>query len=153
MLDAAGIPILLKAVDFLFGEGRKILQERRERRKLEQERAAPSPPTVLPPSAGADSPPTIRARDSALKQQVSEAAWLKSEAGITHLLSLLEIYARSYYHCKEQYAKWGSLLVPQAVVFSLEEAEDQFAATMEQLQFALGRVYGQKIIAPELEQH
>jgi hypothetical protein len=35
MIEAVGIPILLKAVDFLFEEGRKILQERRERRKAE----------------------------------------------------------------------------------------------------------------------
>ena len=33
MLDAFELPVLLKAIDFLFDEGRKILEERRERRK------------------------------------------------------------------------------------------------------------------------
>jgi hypothetical protein len=33
MLDPIQIPILLKAIDFVFDEGRKILEERRERRK------------------------------------------------------------------------------------------------------------------------
>ena len=32
MIDPTGLPILLKTLDFLFGEAQKILQERRERR-------------------------------------------------------------------------------------------------------------------------
>src|SRR5512146_2343182 len=33
MIDPIQVPILLKAIDFVFEEGRKILEERRERRK------------------------------------------------------------------------------------------------------------------------
>ena len=33
MIDPIQVPILLKAIDFVFDEGRKILEERRERRK------------------------------------------------------------------------------------------------------------------------
>src|SRR5690242_9387425 len=33
MIDPVQLPILMKAVDFVFDEGRKILEERRERRK------------------------------------------------------------------------------------------------------------------------
>jgi len=33
MIDPTQLPILLKAIDFVFDEGRKILDERRERRK------------------------------------------------------------------------------------------------------------------------
>ena len=33
MIDPTQLPILLKAIDFVFEEGRKILEERRERRK------------------------------------------------------------------------------------------------------------------------
>ncbi len=33
MIDPTQLPILLKAIDFVFDEGRKILEERRERRK------------------------------------------------------------------------------------------------------------------------
>ena len=49
MLETMTIPILLKAVEFLFGEGSNILEERRERRKAQQQEttkdktAAPSP--------------------------------------------------------------------------------------------------------------
>ncbi len=35
MLETVSIPILLKAVEFLFDEGKKILEERRERRKAQ----------------------------------------------------------------------------------------------------------------------
>ena len=34
MIDPTQLPILLKAIDFVFEEGRKILEERRERRKM-----------------------------------------------------------------------------------------------------------------------
>ena len=48
MIDPTQLPILLKAIDFIFEEGRKILEERRERRKLsvpaaESENPAPEP--------------------------------------------------------------------------------------------------------------
>ena len=36
MIETVTIPLLLKAVDFLFEEGSKILEERRERRKAQQ---------------------------------------------------------------------------------------------------------------------
>ena len=35
MIDSIQIPLLLKAIDFVFDEGRKILAERRERRMAE----------------------------------------------------------------------------------------------------------------------
>jgi hypothetical protein len=34
MIDPTQLPILMKAIDFVFEEGRKILEERRERRKM-----------------------------------------------------------------------------------------------------------------------
>ena len=40
MLDPIHIPVLLKAIDFIFDEGRKILEERRERRKTSEANTA-----------------------------------------------------------------------------------------------------------------
>ena len=48
MLDAIELPILLKAIDFIFDEGRKILEERRERRKAKD---APAPAEEKPAEA------------------------------------------------------------------------------------------------------
>ncbi len=36
MIDPIQLPILMKAIDFIFEEGRKILEERRERRKAQE---------------------------------------------------------------------------------------------------------------------
>jgi hypothetical protein len=54
MIDPTQLPILLKAVDFVFEEGRKILQERRERRKMndraaEVEAETPKPALAMVP--------------------------------------------------------------------------------------------------------
>jgi hypothetical protein len=63
----------------------------------------------------------------------------------------MEIYTRNYHLAREQYAKWGSALVPQVVVHNLEEAEDAVAETMREIQELLVKVYGKPIIVPELE--
>ncbi len=152
MLETVAIPILLKAVDFLFGEGSKILEERRKSRKAEQEvmeeqpRDSPSfPSTIQPPS-------TIRSKEDALRQPVVENIWLDSEANIKHLLSLLEIHTRNYRLAKEQFAKWGSALVPPVIVSNLAETENEIAETTKELQAILSKVYGKKVTAPEVEQ-
>ena len=53
---------------------------------------------------------------------------------------------------REQYAKWGSALVPPIIVNNLEEAENAIADTMSKLQATLNAVYGKTIIIPELEE-
>ena len=37
MIEVLSAPVLLKAVDFLFGEATKIIQERRDRRKKQEQ--------------------------------------------------------------------------------------------------------------------
>lgn len=166
MIEVAAIPILMKAVDFLFVEGSKILQERRERRKAELETKSntttsqptgekenaettqPTESTVAEPTNGTEVPNVIQSKETALNIPVDEAIWKDSEAEVKHLLSLLEVYAKNYYLAKEQYAKFGSALVPSIIVHNLAEAEDGIAATTEDLQTALSRVYGKNIVAP-----
>jgi hypothetical protein len=152
MLDTAAIPILMKAVDFLFEEGRKILEERRERRKNQQEgskRATESLATQ--PKTEVNAAEAIQSKEAALKSPVALSAWQNSEADIMHLLSLLEIYARNYHLAKEQYAKWGSALVPPIVVNNLIEAEDAVEATTRELQAVLTRLYTKRFTVQELE--
>ena len=47
MIDPTQLPILMKAIDFVFEEGRKILEERRERRKMNE--SAPNSEAQEPP--------------------------------------------------------------------------------------------------------
>ncbi len=150
MIEAFSIPVLLKAVKFLFEEGSKILQERRERRSKEHDKAN----TIETPTSSdeAVSKDIIQSKETALSQQIDEVIWSNSEAQIKHLMSLLEIHTRNYYLAKEQYAKWGSALVPPIIVSNLTEAEDEVVTTTKSLQSALNKVYGKKVTTQEIEQ-
>ncbi len=151
MIEAVGIPVLFKAVDFLFEEGKKILQECRERRKAEQgiekvklETVGKSPPGEVKVSDAIDT------KEVSMGQRIQESVWLNSEAKTKHLMSFLEIHTQDYYLAKEQYAKWGSALVPPIIVNILTEAEDAVAETMKTLQDEHGKVYGKKVILKEV---
>jgi hypothetical protein len=52
MIDPLQLPILMKAIDFVFDEGRKILQERRERRQAED-----AAPALQAPQQAEEKPP------------------------------------------------------------------------------------------------
>jgi hypothetical protein len=148
MLETISIPILLKAIDFLFDEGRKILEERRERRKTQKEsestEATSNSPILIEPELkkGDD---VIQTKETALATPVIKYLWKESEGDVTHLLKLLEIHTRNYRLAKEQYAKWGSALVPLIISNTLLEEEEAVATTIQKLQIILSRVYGKQV--------
>ncbi len=155
MIEAFSHPILLKATNFLFEEVSKILQERRERRQAEQKgtEAKIDDPTLSEKSENdTNSKDVISSVDVALNQKVEESIWLHSEAEVEHLLSLLEIHTRNYYLAKEQYAKWGSALVPSIIANNLTEAEDEVVKTTKKLQATLSKVYGKEVIVSDVGQ-
>ena len=47
MIETIAVPVLMKAVDFLFDEAKKILQERRDARQSAERQAAPPPDIPL----------------------------------------------------------------------------------------------------------
>jgi hypothetical protein len=144
MLEAAQVSILAKAIDFIFEQGRLILQERRERRK------ASSPSTSAPApdgdSAPADEPPFSAelTKAEALRAPIRLTSWSVREAEVKHLVSLLEIQARNYWLAKEQYARWGSALVPPVIVSNLEEAENSVSETTDRLNTIIADLYKEK---------
>ena len=153
MLDAIELPILLKAIDFIFDEGRKILEERRERRKAKD---APAPAEEKPAEAE-PALPAVRnesksametkaeSKEELLSVKVDEGLWKNYEAEVGHLVRLLQTYSQNYQIEKEQYAKWGSALVPPIVVHTMTEAEDAMIETIEQLEAALSKLYNKDI--------
>lgn len=152
MLDPTTLPVLLKTLDFLFGEGSKILQERREHRQTSQERDSPKDDKgASPPKGGEDMDKAIQSKESALKQKIAESAWRSSEAKVNHLLSQLETHTRNYYLAKEQYAKYGSALVPPIIVHNLAEAEDGMIIAMQDLRNILSNIYGKKVVISSIE--
>ncbi len=141
MIDPAQLPILLKAIDFVFDEGRKILEERRERRKLQDA----SPKNDIPEVVKEIKLPELEIekpnKQNLLAAKVDEILWQDHEEEVKHLVRLLETYSRNYHLAKEQYAKWGSALVPPIIVNNMSDAENSMIEAMEKLQNILSKVY------------
>ena len=153
MLDPIHIPILLKAIDFVFDEGRKILEERRERRKTSE--ASPAS-TAAEPSSNPEPVSELRAADiqeanqikqDLLTSKIDEILWKDHELEVQHLVRLLETYSRNYHLASEQFAKWGSALVPPIIVHNMTEAENSMLETLKKLEDVLSKVY-EKDITP-----
>jgi hypothetical protein len=147
MIDPTQLPILLKAIDFIFEEGRKILDERRERRKLGIPAQATESPEPDPEPAPAEIEKQQEIKQDLLTSKIDEIQWQNHELEVKHLVRLLETYARNYHLASEQYARWGSALVPPIIVHNLSEAENSIAETLKQLETVLSKVY-QKDITP-----
>jgi hypothetical protein len=147
MIEAIQIPILLKAIDFVFDEGRKILQERRERRKIE-ESAPKSEATEPKEEIALLKPEQIQeVKQDLLASKIDDLLWQNHEAEVQHLVRLLETYSRNYHLSKEQYAKWGDALVPPIIVHNMTSAENSMMDTIGRLEAVLSKVY-KKDISP-----
>lgn len=157
MIDPVQLPILLKAIDFVFEEGRKILEERRERRKANE--APPKPDNqepakeAVPIEKGAEAKEAQAkevetketTRNELLASKIDELLWRNNEEEVQHLVRLLETYSRNYNLAKEQYAKWGSALVPPIITHNMTEAENAMVETLKRLETVLTRVYKKDI--------
>jgi hypothetical protein len=145
MIDPIQIPLLLKAIDFVFDEGRKILDERRERRKMDAMAQTTETPEPAPEVSPAEAQKQNEAKQDLLNSKVDEILWQSHEQEVQHLVRLLETYSRNYHIASEQYAKWGSALVPPIVVHNLTEAENSVAETLKKLEAVLSKVYKKDI--------
>lgn len=156
MLDPIQIPILLKAIDFVFDEGHKLLEERRERRKTSAVGAAGAANAASAPAQTRDVPePTevtsaetqesSETKQDLLTSKIDEILWKNHEAEVQHLVRLLETYSRNYHLASEQYAKWGDALVPPIIVHNMHQAENSMAETLKKLEDVLSKVYKKDI--------
>jgi hypothetical protein len=147
MIDPTQLPILLKALDFIFDEGRKILAERRERRRMEATtptgETKEEPKDAIPVELEAGN----ETKQDLLTSKIDEILWQNHEMEVQHLVRLLETYSRNYQLAKEQYAKWGSALVPPIIVSNMNEAENAMLETIKRLEETLSKVY-EKDVTP-----
>jgi hypothetical protein len=150
MIDPTQLPILLKAIDFVFDEGRKILEERRERRK----NGDPTQTSEPREPAQETTPPEIQqaseTKQDLLASKIDEILWQDHELEVKHLVKLLETYSRNYHMASEQYAKWGSALVPPIIVHNMTEAENSMVETIKKLEMVLSKVYKKDITPNQL---
>jgi len=145
MIDPTQLPLLLKAIDFVFEEGHKILEERRERRKMDNVPTKDDNPEPAKELAVPEPEDSKEIRQDMLTAKVDELLWQNNQAEIQHLVTLLETYSRNYHLAKEQYAKWGDALVPPIIVHNMQEAENSMIETIKQLEFVLSKVYKKDI--------
>ncbi len=145
MIDPTQLPILMKAIEFVFDEGRRILEERRERRKSLE--SLPSAETAKTPQDVAVREPEkeIEIKQDLLASKVDEIVWQNHEQEVQHLVRLLETYSRNYHLAREQYAKWGDALVPPIIVNNLADAENSMIDTLKRLELVLSKVYKKDI--------
>jgi hypothetical protein len=145
MIDVAQLPILLKAVDFVFEEGRKILEERRERRKANATSPDGKGEEPAEETASAETQKQAEVKQDLLSSKIDEILWKDHEAEVKHLVRLLETYSHNYHLTKEQYAKWGSALVPPIILHNMTEAENAMLETIKKLESVLSKVYKKEI--------
>ena len=145
MLDPIQLPILMKAIDFVFEEGRKILEERRERRKSgdaaskSEEQESVKEPALPEPEKERE------IKQDLLSSKIDEILWKNYEWEVEKLVKRLEIHTQNYHHHKEQHAKWGSDLVPSVIVHRITEAENSMIETIKELEIVLSKVYKKDI--------
>jgi len=149
MIDPLQLPILLKAIDFIFDEGHKIMQERRERRKTSsnapQDKLA-TPETEIEKEVIILEPEKAKEiKQNLQNSKIDELLWKNHELEVQHLVRLLETYSLNYHLAREQYAKWGDALVPPIIMHNMVESENSMTDTLKKLEAVLSRVYKKDI--------
>jgi len=145
MIDPTQLPLLLKAIDFVFEEGHKILEERRKRRKMSN--ALPDNETTKPVNEPEllESEDGKEIRQGLLTSKIDELLWQNHQVEVQHLVKLLDTYSHNYHLAKEQYAKWGDALVPPIIIHNMQEAENSMIETLKKLEIVLSKVYEKDI--------
>lgn len=145
MIDPIQLPILMKAIDFVFEEGRKILEERRERRKMND--ATPKSEVQEPQQevVPLEAEQAQEVKHDLLTTKIDELLWRNHEEEVQHLVRLLETYSRNYHLAKEQYAKWGDALVPPIIMHNMTDAENSMIETLGRLETVLSKVYKKEL--------
>lgn len=142
-VQAAGIAVLSKALDFLFDEARKILAERRSRREKEEqtENSTTSKSATLTNASQISISEAVKTKQQALNFPIDSQLWNNSASEVEALLSLIKIQKKNYYLARQQYAKWTSELAPPIIIHRLDDSEEALANTINSLQTVLRLLY------------
>ena len=151
MIDPVQLPILLKAIDFVFDEGRKILEERRERRKMDTS----TPAEIKAPETEAKEIVPLEPEKAKETEQELSTSKVEENCG-KKIKRRSNTWSGCWKHIpaiitllKEQYAEWGSLLVPPHILHNMTETENSITETRKQLETVLSKVYKKDIQTTE----
>jgi hypothetical protein len=136
MIEALLVPVVKRAVDFLFDEGREILRSHLDRGDTA---ARPADGGHLLPSNVTGVLATTK--DDALRRKLDETSVARHRDELEHLLRLQEIQSRNYHLAKEQEAMWGSELVPSLIRNRIVASEKELSDTASRIREVLDDVY------------
>jgi hypothetical protein len=131
-VEAFAIPVVLRAVDFLFGEAKSMLAERRIGRRKENQAPPPAPIPLLDQD-----------KQAILKRKVSDELAREQERALEGLLEEIEIYQKNLQHLRKQAALNGGLaFAPIHVVRQMEVQEDAILDCSRQMADIIGKLTG-----------
>ncbi len=123
-IEAIGIPILMKAIDFLFNEAKNIMEERRAARQSSKSQAKEPPEIPL-----LDQP-----KETVVRRKVSEDLVKRKEQAIQGILTEVEIYQQNYQRLRERIALYGGVkFAPVGDVNQMEAQQDAILEASQRL--------------------
>lgn len=124
LVELFAIPVVLKAVDFLFGEAKEIMGARRKARQKPDSEAA-SPPDI---------PLLEQSKETVLNRKISQELAEQQVAEIEALLSQIEIYQKNRRRLDKRVALEGGIdYAPIGVVNQLYVQEDAILENSKEL--------------------
>jgi|GEM_PF-2690791 len=124
MAAILGIPILLKAVDFLFDVAKGVLEERRQARREAKAAVQPLPSIPL----------LNQDRETVRQRKVSKRLAEQKEQAIQGILDELAIYQGNYQQLKKRVAlEGGPAFAPVNVINQLRVQEDAILEASQRL--------------------
>ena len=140
--DVSIPPILINSVEFLFGEGSKIIYEIQKKRELNEEIE-----TNKKQNISSNLGEAISSKDTALNSSFREDFWSDLEPRVKQLLSLTNIQKANYYLFQRQLAQFGGeTFAPPITVNSLTQVEGEIIKNTKELIEILSKVYNKQII-------
>ena len=132
-IETMAVPVLMKAVDFLFDQAKAILAERRAAH--EKPGVQPAPPPEIPLLE--------QDKQSVVQRRVSEELVRRKEEAIDALLEEIAIYQRNYDRLKKRVAlEGGPDFAPISVSNQLEAQQDAILEASQRLAAIVDEVAG-----------
>jgi hypothetical protein len=124
LVDAFAVPVVLKAVEFLFGAAKDVLEERHAARQSSESEAASVPEIPL----------LNQDKEAILKHKVSEELIRQQQQLMEGTLEEIGIYQKNYQRLKKRMAlEGGPEFAPISVVNQLRIQEDHILEASRRL--------------------
>lgn len=140
MTDTVALSVLLKGIDFLFGEASKLMQERREARQKRGEEDVASVPNTTESVTSSEVKATVQSKD------IKQVYLNDVTKDIKHYINQIEAYRENKRIAEQAIQRYGSFIdAPSKVRHDLKDAEDGIKEYVQRLKNIIENTYGHKI--------